>query len=68
MRDPAVTCQDCRFVWYSQAMAEGLRALGTCPRCGGELEFHAAAETVAEPVTPAAAEPARVLGVPRRHG
>jgi hypothetical protein len=65
MRDPAVTCQECRFVWHSPAMADGLRVLGSCPRCSGELLFHAEVEAppVAEPVP---AEPHRVLGIPNR--
>ena len=51
-------------------MADGLRAVGTCPRCGGTLEF--AEPAPGAPVTPAAPEPASdtaphlVLGVPRR--
>jgi uncharacterized paraquat-inducible protein A len=64
MRDPAVTCQDCRFVWYSPAMAHGLRALGSCPRCGGVLHFHGDAAPI-EPAT-IVAEPQHVLGIPLR--
>ncbi|HZO35715.1 MAG TPA: hypothetical protein VFB41_02450 [Solirubrobacteraceae bacterium] len=37
---PVVTCTSCKRVWRSAAMAEGLRHVGHCPRCGGELEFH----------------------------
>ena len=66
MRDPAVTCQDCQFVWYSPAMADGLRALGSCPRCTGELVFHAEAEAPEAAPAPVAAEPSRALGIPNR--
>jgi len=37
--DPAVACGDCGFHWNSTTMAEGLRLLGSCPRCGGVLTF-----------------------------
>jgi hypothetical protein len=60
-----VTCQGCEFVWYSQAMVEGLRLLGSCPRCGGELAFHAKGAAAIEPVVTDTA-PERVLGIPRR--
>lgn len=64
-----MTCRDCGFAWRSAAMAEGLRALGSCPRCGGRLEFaHAAARPAApEPEAPRAQPaPHLVLGIPRR--
>src|SRR3954452_15422737 len=35
----AVTCTSCERTWNSASMAEGLRLLGACPRCGGELSF-----------------------------
>ena len=38
-RAPAVSCSGCGFAWNSAAMAEGLRLLGSCPKCGGELRF-----------------------------
>ena len=48
-------------------MAEGLRLLGSCPRCHGDLHF--AADAVKAPVTAqdTAAEvaPHLVLGLPR---
>ena len=48
-------------------MAEGLRLLGSCPKCSGELSFRddtRARETRRfEPVTSA---PHLVLGIPRR--
>jgi hypothetical protein len=65
---PAVHCLGCAYEWHSEAMAEGLRLLGTCPKCGGELAF-------AGPAPPAEAvdapgldlrAPHLVLGVPRR--
>jgi hypothetical protein len=51
-------------------MAEGLRLVGACPRCGGTLEF-AAGEPAApeQPATPEAGgevAPHLVLGIPRR--
>jgi hypothetical protein len=49
-------------------MAEGLRLLGTCPKCGGELSF-----ADAEPAREASESPKMdvraphlVLGLPRR--
>lgn len=51
-------------------MAEGLREVGSCPRCGGELRFAeaTAAPIAADPVPEADVEtaPHLVLGVPRR--
>jgi hypothetical protein len=65
---PAVHCRDCGYAWNSPAMAEGLRLLGSCPKCGGTLAFAAA-----QPASEAADTPAKdvraphlVLGVPRR--
>ena len=67
--NPAVSCAGCGFAWNSAAMAEGLRILGSCPKCGGELRF--AAEPTEDPrVTrgDSAGEvaPHLVLGIPRR--
>jgi hypothetical protein len=49
-------------------MAEGLRLLGSCPKCGGVLRFDS--ETPAVAATAPAAEgtqaPHLVLGIPRR--
>lgn len=67
-RQPAVSCTSCGRSWHSASMAEGLRLLGVCPRCKGDLEFRDA------PAPPAAAPPAGaeqvaphlVLGLPRR--
>ena len=65
---PRVRCQDCEFAWYGATAAHGLRLVGSCPRCSGELDFLVAEEA---PVgAPAASErlaglsPAAVLGTP----
>ena len=73
---PAVRCSACEFQWNSRAMAEGLRLLGSCPKCGGELSFAADAPVTAAPepapvperfTTPAReTAPHLVLGIPRR--
>ena len=69
-RPPAVTCSDCQRTWNSTSMAEGLRLLGACPRCGGSLEFAGADERSAldsvRVETAAALAPHLVLGIPRR--
>jgi hypothetical protein len=52
-------------------MADGLRRLGSCPRCGGAIEFR---EDVVEPepitvaisATRADVAPHLILGIPRR--
>ncbi len=73
---PAARCLDCGSVWHSTLLVDGLRLIGTCPRCGsGTLEFRDAAApaedaTVSGPA-PAkgdkpAAGPHLVMGVPRR--
>lgn len=67
-RIPAVSCSGCGFHWNSAAMAEGLRLLGSCPKCGGDLVFNgatAAAPRVERRARPSAA-PHLVLGIPRR--
>jgi len=65
-----VSCHDCGRTWNSPSLAEGLRLLGSCPRCGGELSFRDQAEESPGPDTPpegnAAVEPHLVLGIPRR--
>ena len=70
---PAVSCSSCEFKWNSSAMAEGLRVLGSCPKCSGELVFAADAVSaahateVAERFVPAGVTaPHLVLGIPRR--
>ena len=66
---PAVRCSSCEFQWNSPAMAEGLRLLGSCPKCSGELVFAADAVTP-QPVERFTASrptaPHLVLGIPRR--
>ena len=67
---PAVTCEGCGFAWNSPAMAEGLRALGECPKCAGALVFTATAvprETrFPGPAWHSRTAPHLVLGIPRR--
>jgi len=65
---PAVHCLGCSYEWHSRAMAEGLRLLGTCPKCGGELAFADArpAQKAAESPKMDVRAPHLVLGVPRR--
>jgi hypothetical protein len=71
-RTPAVSCSGCGFTWNSDAMAEGLRLLGSCPKCGGALLFRADAPDPprASRTAPLASEggvaPHLVLGIPRR--
>ena len=64
---PRVQCDDCHFEWYSASVADGLRFLGACPRCGGHLEFLAvdapeSAFSVRKQLERVA--PAAVLGLP----
>jgi hypothetical protein len=66
--DFAVRCKACGFRWNSAAMADGLRILGVCPKCKGELEFGAGTAGPAAPPleTGVTAEaPHLVLGIPR---
>jgi hypothetical protein len=65
---PAVRCLACAFEWHSALMADGLRLLGSCAKCGGELQFAEAAPGGEAPTVPAAdlRAPHLVLGVPRR--
>lgn len=72
---PAVRCNDCRFAWNSPAMADGLRVLGCCPKCSGQLLFATDAPDAHErPGSPPAEDrfsgprtaPHLVLGIPRR--
>jgi hypothetical protein len=67
--EPRVRCLACRYVWNSAAMADGLRVLGKCPRCGGEVAFRdsgAAAVPASDDEPVGAVAPHRVLGLPRR--
>jgi hypothetical protein len=64
----AVRCTGCEFTWNTPAMAEGLRVLGACPKCKGELEFRDdAPEPTAADTSDAdvSAAPHMVLGIPR---
>jgi hypothetical protein len=70
---PAARCLGCGFAWHSPALADGLRALGHCPKCSGELELRddAAGDRSFEPLlAPFGASgrtaPHLVLGIPRR--
>ncbi|HEX8122848.1 MAG TPA: hypothetical protein VF549_16465 [Solirubrobacteraceae bacterium] len=64
---PAVECTACRFAWHSAAMAEGLRLLGSCPRCGAELRFadDAARQGATTAAPSSTTEPHLALGLPR---
>lgn len=64
--DFAVRCTACEFTWNTPTMADGLRVLGACPKCKGELEFRDSAEATlaALPENPTEA-PHLVLGIPR---
>ena len=72
---PAVRCSDCCFAWNSAAMAEGLKLLGSCPKCNGELVFRDALgpsgraldiEGDAERAAEKGVAPHLALGIPRR--
>ena len=65
---PAVHCTGCAYTWNSNAMADGLRLLGSCPRCGGDLAFRDPAPRVERFTKLEAGEtaPHLVLGFPRR--
>lgn len=66
---PAVRCSACGFSWNSATMVEGLRLLGSCPKCGDGLEFRDedAVDTRFEPaLATAGTAPHLVLGIPHR--
>lgn len=70
-KPPAVSCTGCERTWNSASMAEGLRLLAACPRCGGTLKFSADEQppTPLERLAPdeaVAVAPHLVLGIPRR--
>ncbi|MCW3038551.1 MAG: hypothetical protein JWM31_456, partial [Solirubrobacterales bacterium] len=52
MNPALVSCLGCSRTWHSRTMADGLRTIGRCPRCGGELAWTDA--TPAGPAAPAA--------------
>lgn len=77
MTTPLVHCAGCARAWHSLTMADGLRLVGSCPRCGGVLVYAdadaapVAPERVSAPAAHAATRgpelaPHLVLGVPRR--
>lgn len=73
---PRVRCRACDFAWYGETAADGLRIVGACTKCGGELAFadaDADADAAAEAAEPskrreaevlAGVSPAAVLGMP----
>ncbi len=65
-RVPRVRCSGCGFAWNSAAMAEGLRLLGSCPKCGGPLQFRNDAPESVRAARVDAQAPHLVLGIPRR--
>ena len=69
---PAVRCSSCAFAWNSSAMAEGLRLLGSCPKCGGALAFAdddaGATDRFERTDGHGASAPHLVLGIPRPAG
>ena len=69
--EPSVTCTSCDRAWNSASMVEGLRLMGSCPRCGGSLKFAAdegpeSALKQLEPADAVALAPHLVMGIPRR--
>ena len=72
---PAVRCSECGFAWNSAAMAEGLKLIGSCPKCSGVLEFRDDIEGTgpaldiegdAERAAEKGVAPHLALGIPRR--
>jgi hypothetical protein len=68
---PAASCSSCHRAWHSETMLAGLALLGSCPRCGGDLQLHRSPD----PTWGAEEEPRfdrrpphLVLGRPRRSG
>ncbi|MFL5846868.1 MAG: hypothetical protein ACJ762_19470 [Solirubrobacteraceae bacterium] len=71
LKPPAVSCTSCDRTWNSASMAEGLRLVGRCPRCGGVLQFAADEQPPSPlaqlaPADAVALAPHLVLGIPRR--
>jgi hypothetical protein len=72
---PAVRCTACGFAWNSAAMAEGLKLIGTCPKCDGTLEFRDQLDASGRPLdiegdaeraATKGVAPHLALGIPRR--
>ena len=67
--DFAARCTRLRVHLEHPAMAEGLRVLGCCPKCKGELEFGTRGVTAPEPAVDQRRgrrrRAALVLGIPR---
>jgi hypothetical protein len=63
---PRVRCGGCAFEWFGATSAHGLRIVGACPRCNGELDFLVPDEDEgpAPAREPLALHPASVLGKP----
>jgi len=63
---PQVRCRACDFEWYGATAADGLRIVGSCTRCGGELEFltEQPSESPAMSDQLVGVAPAAVLGAP----
>jgi hypothetical protein len=64
---PAVRCLACGFAWNSPALAHGLKAIGSCPKCSGDLHFLVDVEEPSRAGDDRAdtLEPHMALGVPR---
>jgi uncharacterized paraquat-inducible protein A len=63
---PTVSCTQCKAAWYGRSMAEGLRLLAACPRCGAELMFTSIpSSAVASDHSVDEVPPHLVLGIPR---
>jgi hypothetical protein len=66
---PRVRCGACAFEWFGPTAAHGLRVIGSCPRCAGDLHFllddPEPAQDPARLLRDVA--PAAVLGVPHWH-
>ena len=63
---PLVRCRACEFEWYGATAADGLRIVGSCTRCGGDLEFLAEQPSESLPMSDqlVGVAPAAVLGAP----
>lgn len=69
MQPTLVHCRACERAWHSATIADGLRELGSCPRCGGELvwaEGPPPESRVDRATVDPDIAPHLVLGVPRR--